>query len=143
MSGSTPAPRMLRVSIVLWWIVAVVLLLQTGSMWLGRAELPGVLLRQGAVGAGAAQDRAEHLLLVNTLVAVVFAAAYLALGAALFRRRPWARIALSAVGVLHLLMLLGTGAVLSVNAVVLVIGAAAAVLLWRRPSGDWIAGEHD
>ena len=143
MSGATPAPRLLRASIVLWWVVAVLLVLQIAAMWLDRGGLPAELLRQGVVDAGGAEDRAGRLLLGNTLVAGAFAVAYFALGAALFRRRPWARIMLSVVAVLHLLMLFGTGAVLGAQAVLLIIMVVAAVLLWRPTSGDWITGEHD
>lgn len=142
MSGSTPAPRPLRASIVLWWVVAALLVLQIAAMWLNRAALPTALPGGGADPGGAA-DRADRLLLGNTAAAGVFAVAYCALGAALFGRRPWARVVLTVVAVLHLLMLLGTGAVLGPQSVLLVIGVAAAVLLWHPTSGDWIAGEHD
>lgn len=130
-------------SIVLWWAVAALLVLQLAVMWLNRADLPAALLSQGVVDASGAEERAGRLLLGNTVAAGVFAVAYFALGAALFGRRPWARIVLSVVAVLHLMMLLGTGAVFSVQAVVLVIMVVAAVLLWRPASGDWITGEHD
>ena len=43
----------------------------------------------------------------------------------------------------HLLMLLGTGAVLGAQAVLVVLGGTAALLMWRRPSTEWLTGEHD
>ena len=75
-------------------------------------------------------------------VVALFAAAYFGFGALLFRQQHWARIALSVVALCHLVMVLGTGAVFSVQAVVLVIGVLAAVFLWQRASTDWLTGER-
>ncbi|MEV0049793.1 hypothetical protein AB0H34_04755 [Saccharopolyspora shandongensis] len=137
------SPRPLRLAIVLWWVVALVLGLQSVLMWVGRGDLAGRLIAQDQATPADAADRAQQLLLVNTGIAVVLVAAYLVLGALMFRRRAWARGVLSGFAVVHLLMLLGTGAVFSVNVIVLILGAAAAVLMWRRPSTDWLTGEHD
>lgn len=137
------SPRPLRCAIVLWWVVALVLGWQTVLMWVGRAELPQRLVDQHQATPGDAADRAQQLLLVNTGFAALLVAAYLVLGALLFTRRPWARGVLSAFAVMHLLMLLGTGAVFSVNVILLILGTAAAVLMWWCPSTDWLTGEHD
>ncbi|MEV0703898.1 hypothetical protein AB0I53_39105 [Saccharopolyspora sp. NPDC050389] len=136
------SPRPLRYAVVLWWVVALVLVGQTALMWVGRGDLAGRLVEQGQAAPADAVGRAQQLLLVNTGIAAVLVAAYLVLGALMFRRRAWARGVLSGFAVVHLLMLLGTGAVLSVNVIVLILGAAAAVLMWRRPSTDWLTGEH-
>lgn len=137
------SPRPLRYAIVLWWVVALVLAWQTALMWFGRAELAGRMIEQHQATPADAVERAQQLLVMNTGIAAVLAAAYLVLGALLFKRRPWARIVLSVFAVLHLVMLLGTGAVFSVNVILLILGAAAAVLMWRRSSTDWLTGEHD
>ncbi|WP_188988587.1 hypothetical protein [Saccharopolyspora thermophila] len=121
--------------------MAIVLLLQVALLWADRAELPQRLVERQVAPAEAAA-RAHHLLLVNTGVAVVFAAAYLGFGALLFRRRAWARNAVSVFALVHLVMLLATGAVFGVHAVLLVLGVAAGVLLWRRASTDWLTGER-
>ncbi|MBB5154642.1 hypothetical protein [Saccharopolyspora phatthalungensis] len=136
-------PRPLRRAIILWWVVALVLAWQTALMWVGRAELAQRLIEQHQATPADAAGRAQQLLLVNTGFAVLLAAAYLVLGALLFKRRPWARIVLSAFAVVHLFMLLGTGAVFSVNVILLILGAAATVLMWWRSSTDWLTGEHD
>ncbi|MGP4015198.1 hypothetical protein [Saccharopolyspora sp. 5N708] len=137
------SPRPLRYAIVLWWVVAFVLVLQTALMWVGRAALPGQLIEEQRATAADAVARAEQLLLVNTGFAVALAGAYLLLGAMLFKRRPWARILLSVFAAVHLVMLLGTGAVFSTNLILLIFGVVAAVLMWRRPSTEWLTGEHD
>lgn len=125
-------PRQLRWAISLWWVVALVLAALTALTW--------------TAGAGvrpAPPDGTGRLLLVHTALAAVLVAAYLVLGAMLFRRRPWVRIVLSVFALVHLLMLLGTGAVLGAQAVLVVLGGTAALLMWRRPSTEWLTGEHD
>lgn len=142
MTAAPRPPRQLVLAVVLWWIVALFLLLQTGLMWAGRAELPQQVLESGLVAPEEATSRAERLLWTNTALAVLFAAAYFGFGALLFRQQHWARIALSVVALCHLVMVLGTGAVFSVQAVVLVIGVLAVVFLWQRASTDWLTGER-
>lgn len=137
------SPRPLRYAIVLWWVVALVLAWQTALMWVGRAELAGRMIERRQATAADAVERTQQLLMMNTGIAAVLVAAYLVLGALLFKRRPWARVVLSAFALLHLVMLLGTGAVLRVNAVLLILGAVASVLMWLRSSTDWLTGEHD
>ncbi|WP_433870385.1 hypothetical protein [Saccharopolyspora sp. CA-218241] len=140
--GSGP-PRQLRLSIVGWWVVALLLLLQTAVMWAGRDALPDQVAGSGLAPLGEAAGHARHLLAVNTAFGIGLAAAYLVLGALLFRRRPWARLLLTGFAVVHLLMLLGTGAVLSVNGVLVLFGAVAGLLLWWPTSTEWVTGEHD
>ncbi|PKW13007.1 hypothetical protein [Saccharopolyspora spinosa] len=137
------SPRPLRYAIVLWWVVALVLAWQTALMWFGRTELAGRMIERRQATPADAVERTQQLLVMNTGIAAVLVAAYLVLGALLFKRRPWARAVLSAFALLHLVMLLGTGAVLSVNVVLLILGAFAAVLMWWRSSTDWLTGEHD
>lgn len=141
-SGTRP-PRSVRVSIVLWWTTALLLLAQLIMLWLGSGELGQLLVRQGTVAPEAAVDQAWRLLWMNTGFAVFFAVAYLVLGGLLFRRRPWARITLTVFAVLHLVLLLGTGAVLGPQVVLVLLGAVATVLLWIPASTNWVAGEHD
>ncbi|GAA4620934.1 hypothetical protein [Saccharopolyspora hordei] len=135
-------PRPLRFSVVLWWTVAILLLLQAGLMWSGRAQLVQQIAEQQHVMAADAAARAQQLVWVNTGLAVVLAAAYLGFGVALYRRHAWARIGLSAFALLHLVLVLGSGAVLSVHLALLVLGVVAAVLLWRAPSTEWLTGER-
>ncbi|MGI8308714.1 hypothetical protein [Saccharopolyspora hattusasensis] len=137
------SPRPLRYAIVLWWVVALVLAWQTALMWFGRAELAGRMIERRQATPADAVERTQQLLVTNTGIAAALVAAYLVLGALLFKRRPWARVVLSVFALLHLVMLLGTGAVFSVNVVLLILGAIAAVLMWRRSSTDWLTGEHD
>lgn len=141
--SATGPPRALRVAIVLWWIAALLLLGQLAVMWSSSGELGQRLVEQGTVSPDEATARATRLVWVNTGFAVVLAGAYLVLGALLFRRRPWARIALTVFGVVHLVMLLGTGAVLGPQLVLALVGVAAAVLMWGPASTAWVAGEHD
>ncbi|MBF6508012.1 hypothetical protein IU422_09675 [Nocardia farcinica] len=135
-------PRPLRYAVVLWWTVAILLLLQAGLMWSGRAELVQQLAVQQQLAPADAAARAQQLILANTGIAVALAAAYLGFGAALFKRRSWGRIGVTAFALLHLVLVLGSGAVFSVHTVLLVLGGTAAVLLWRAPCTEWLTGER-
>lgn len=136
------SPRPLRYAIVLWWTVAILLLLQAGLMWSGRAELVQQLAVQQQLAPADAAGRAQQMILANTGIAVVLAAAYLGFGVALIKRHSWARIGLSAFALVHLVLVLGSGAVFSVHTILLVLGGTAAVLLWRAQSTEWLTGER-
>ncbi|MFC7341596.1 hypothetical protein [Saccharopolyspora griseoalba] len=135
-------PKPLRFAVVLWWVVALLLLLEIAAMWFDRGGLVEQLMRAEGLPAADAARRASRLLVSQTAFGLVLAAGYLVLGAFVQRRRAWARIALTGFAVVHLVMLLGTGAVLGPQAVLLVLGVVAAVLMWRGTSGEWLTGER-
>ncbi|MGW1677181.1 hypothetical protein [Saccharopolyspora sp. NPDC002376] len=122
--------------------MAFLLLLQAGLMWSGRAELVQQLGEQQQLVPADAAARAQQMIVANTGIAVVLAAAYLGFGAAVFKRHSWARMALTAFALVHLVLVLGSGAVFSVHTILLVLGGTAAVLMWRRPSTEWLTGER-
>ncbi|MDI2031208.1 hypothetical protein QFW96_21445 [Saccharopolyspora sp. TS4A08] len=116
-------PKPLRISVVLWWVVALLLLLETGLSWFDPAI----------------EDR---LLLVNTVVGIVLAAIYLVLGAMVFRRRAWARLALTIFAAAHLVLMVVSGAGFGIPMLLLALGVAGTVLMWARQSSDWLTGER-
>ena len=135
-------PKPLRYAVVLWWVVALSLLLEIAATWFNRGDLAERLIRAENLTAAEAAQRTSSLLLSQTAFGVGLAAAYLVFGVLIYRRQAWARIALTVFALAHLVMLLGTGAVLGPQAVLLALGVAAAVLMWRGASGDWLTGER-
>lgn len=116
-------PKPLRIAVVLWWVVALLLLLETGLTWLD----PAIETR---------------LLLVNTAVGVVLAAIYLALGVLVFRRRGWARLVLTVFAAVHLVLMVVSGAGFGIPLLLLALGVAGTVLMWAQQSSDWLTGER-
>lgn len=139
----TGPPRTVRVAVVLWWIIALLLLAQLAVMWSGYDQLGRSLVDVGMVAPEEADARAARLLWVNTGMAVVLAAGYFVLAALLFGRRPWVRLVLTMLAIVHLLMVLGTGAVFGPQALLVALGIPATVLLWGPSGAEWITGEHD
>lgn len=135
-------PNPLRYAVVLWWVVALLLLLETAAMWFGQHGVAEQLMRTDGLSAAQAEQRASAMLLEQSVFGVLLALAYLASGVLLYQRRGWGRIAMTGFAVLHLLMVFGTGTVLSVQALLLVLGVVAAVLMWRPASTDWLTGER-
>ncbi|GAB2757489.1 hypothetical protein GCM10027174_37040 [Salinifilum aidingensis] len=136
-------PRTVRVAVVLWWIIALLLLAQLAVMWAGHDQLGRTLVDQGAVAPQEAGSRAARLLWVNTGFAAVLAVAYLVLGSLMYGRRPWARLVLTVFAIVHLVMVLGTGAVFGPQIVLVLLGVPATVLLWGPSGAAWVTGEHD
>ncbi|MDA3628083.1 hypothetical protein OU415_21800 [Saccharopolyspora sp. WRP15-2] len=122
--------------------MAFLLLLQAGLMWSGRSELVQQLGEQQQLVPADATARAQQMIVANTGIAVVLAAAYFGFGAAVLKRHSWARVALTAFALVHLVLVLGSGAVFSVHTILLVLGGTAAVLMWRQPSTEWLTGER-
>ncbi|MBQ0922759.1 hypothetical protein [Saccharopolyspora endophytica] len=116
-------PKPLRIAVVLWWVVALLLLLETGLAWFDPAV-------QG------------RLLLVNTVVGVVMAVIYLALGALVFRRQGWARFVLTAFAAVHAVLMVVSGAGFGIPVLLLVLGLAGTVLMWAQQSSDFLTGER-
>lgn len=118
-----PPPKPLRIAVVLWWTVALLLLLETALTWFD----PTVDGR---------------LMLVNTVVGIVMAAIYLALGALVFRRAAWARLVLTVFAAAHLVLMVVSGAGFGIPVLLLVLGAAGTVLMWVQQSSDFLTGER-
>ncbi|SFS45675.1 hypothetical protein [Saccharopolyspora flava] len=116
-------PKPLRIAVVLWWVVALLLVLQTAPAWFDPAI--GTRVR-----------------VINTVVGVVLAAVYLGLGALLFRRRGWARPVLSAVAAAHLLLMVVSSPGFGIPMLLLALGVAGTVLMWAQQSSDWLTGER-
>ncbi|GAB3676114.1 hypothetical protein [Saccharopolyspora tripterygii] len=116
-------PKPLRIAVVLWWMVALLLLLETGLTWFD----PTVDGR---------------LMLVNTLVGAVMAVVYLVLGALVFRRTAWARLVLTVFAAAHLVLMVVSGAGFGIPMLLLVLGAAGTVLMWVQQSSDFLTGER-
>ncbi|GAA2329651.1 hypothetical protein GCM10009854_00550 [Saccharopolyspora halophila] len=135
-------PNPLRYAVVLWWVVALLLLLETAAMWSGQHDLIEQLMRTDGLPAGQAEQRASAMLLEHSVFGVLLALAYLASGVLLYQRRAWGRIAMTGFALLHVLMVFATGTVIGVQALLLVLGLVAAVLMWRPASTDWLTGER-
>ncbi|WP_243790236.1 hypothetical protein [Saccharopolyspora gloriosae] len=143
MSESAVPPRSLHVAIGLWAALAAFLLVQTVFSWVDRAELE----RQIVVNHVAAPDQAGAVtldrLLLNTALAVVFAAGYVGAGVLLRKRRPWARIGVCVLFAVQLVIVLGGFSFSMANLIVLVLGGAAAWCSWTTSSTEWVTGEHE
>ncbi|RRO13066.1 hypothetical protein EIL87_25805 [Saccharopolyspora rhizosphaerae] len=116
-------PKPLRTAVVLWWVLALLLLLETGLAWTDPAL-------------------ETRLLVVNTVVGSVLAAAYLVLGSLVFRRTAWARLVLTVLAAAHLVLMIASGAGVGIPLLLLALGVAGTVLMWARQSSEWLTGER-
>src|SRR5437879_3272692 len=134
-----PAPLALRAAVGVWLALAVFGLVNAGYLWLVRDGVRRVLVEQQHVRAEQAAAVTHELLVDNSIAAVVLAVAYAGLGLLLRAGRGWARIGLSAVAGVHLLLVLSAGgrSVQNVFAVLLVL--AGLVLTWRSTASSWLA----
>lgn len=141
--NSADPPRVLRASVGLWCALAVVLLLQAALAWGGWDLLQQRLIEQRAATSVQAGSAARTLLLVNSGIAVVLAAGYAGLAWLMRQRRPWARLAVTGLAILHLALMLVTASLSAQNIIMLLLAVAAWACCWRRSSSEWLTGEHD
>lgn len=139
-TGGDQPPYVLRVAVGLWCALAVFLLLQSGLAWTGLDWLRQRLVEQQGLSAARAGAAARSLLAVNTAIAVVVAAAYAALTWFVWRRRAWARLAVTVLTVVHLLLILVTAALSTPNLIMLALAVAAWACCWRPSVTDWLTG---
>jgi hypothetical protein len=120
----------------------VFVLVNVSYLWLVRDGVRRVLVEQHHVRAEQAGAVTHELLVDNTVGAAVLAVAYAGFGLVLRTGRGWARIALSAVAGLHLLLVLSASGrtVQSVFVVLLVL--AGLVLTWRSSASNWLAARR-
>ncbi|GAA2818492.1 hypothetical protein [Saccharopolyspora taberi] len=137
-AGPDRPPRQLLAAVCAWWAAAVLAALHVVAMWTSRDGLVGLLVEQGASRPDA-ESRAQSLLVLNTSLDALVALAYFAMSVLTYRRLPWARMVLTAFGLLDLVRTMGAGTSNFLLAAVLVL---ALVLTWWPASSRWIAGEH-
>ena len=143
MSAANTAPQAVRAGVGLWCALAAFLLVQTAVSWAGRSALQQQLVANHAAAPEQAADRTLQLLLINTGIAVVFAAGYVVLGLLILTRRPWSRIGVSVLLAVQVVMMLGSQSLTVVNIIVLVLGGAAAWCCWSKTGTEWVTGEHE
>lgn len=142
MSGEN-VPRAVRAGVGFWCALAAFLLVQAAFSWSGRPALEQQLAAARRLAPEQAAAQAQHMLLLNTGLAVLFAAAYAVLGLLVLKQRAWARIAVSGVLAVQLAMAMGSLSLSAVNLIVLVLGGAAAWCCWTRSAAEWVSGEHE
>ncbi|MFR9731428.1 hypothetical protein ACL03H_19555 [Saccharopolyspora sp. MS10] len=142
-AGTLRPPRALAAAVGLWSALAAFLLVRTALAWTERPGLERRMVESGAVDAAGAATATREALLLDTGIAVVFAAGYLLAGALLRGRRPWARVGVCALFAVQLVLVLGSRTFSAANLVVLGLGAAAVWCSWTRSSTEWVTGEHE
>lgn len=130
MTESTAPPTAVRVAAGLWLATAVFAVLTLIGIWVLRDDLA----RQAGVQVG----DVTSVLVALTIVTLAFGGAYVWLTSKLYQARKWARAALSAIGVVHMLWLLITG-VSAASLVTLVLISVAVVLTWQPSTAKWMA----
>ncbi|TWP47757.1 hypothetical protein FKR81_30915 [Lentzea tibetensis] len=130
MTEPTAPPTAVRVAAGLWLATAVFAVLTLIGIWVLRDDLA----RQAGVQVG----DVTSVLIALTIVTLAFGAAYVWLTSKLYQARKWARIGLSAIGVVHMLWLLVTG-VSAASLVTLVLISVAVVLTWQPSTAKWMA----
>ncbi|MCP2165981.1 hypothetical protein [Goodfellowiella coeruleoviolacea] len=131
-------PAIVRVTVGVWLALAVFGLVNVGYLWLLRDRVRQLVASSAIVPADQVDQVTQGLLLTNTAIAVLFGGAYAGFALLLHRRRRWARIALTVVGALHLLLVLTNG--LSVqNLLVVLLIAAGVACAWSRGVAAWTA----
>ncbi|AHI01701.1 hypothetical protein GCM10010174_88240 [Kutzneria viridogrisea] len=130
---------MVRVAVGLWLGLALLGLLSGGYLWLLRSEVRTAVIARNVVRPEQVEDAVTSVLMSNTVVALLFAAAYSGFALALRAGRRWARVALSAVAALQLVLLVlsGLGSVANLVSIVLVV--AALVVTWHGATSRWLA----
>lgn len=141
-SGDGPAPTVLRVAVALWGALAVLLLVRAAVSWADFDRLHRRLLGQQGMTSAEASAAAQSLLLVNLVISVALAAGYAGLAWLIRKRQWWARIAVTVLTVVHLLMILGTMALSASNLVVVVLALGAWACCWRAESTEWLTGDR-
>jgi hypothetical protein len=133
-----PPPTPLRSAVAVWVALAAFGLLTAAASWASRSQLRQVLLNQRLIPPDKIDATLQTLLVRNTLVFALFAAAYVAFGLVLYRGKSWARLALSLVAALQLLVLLSSGVSVSV-ALLFGLIISGLVLSWLPASSRWLA----
>ncbi|GAA3365056.1 hypothetical protein [Saccharopolyspora gregorii] len=136
-------PGSVRAAVGLWSALAAFLLVQTAFSWADRDALRRRLVEAGAAAPDRAEAAALDLLLLNTGLAVVFAAGYALAGVLIRGRRPWARIGVCVLLVVQVVTVLGSRSFAAADLIVLVLGGAAAWCSWTTSSTEWVTGEHE
>lgn len=140
-AGSRP-PTAVRAAVGLWWAVAVLLVLRAALSFGGFDLLRRQWIEQRGATPAEAASVVQAQLLMNLALAVVLALAYAALAWMMWKRRGWARTAVTVLAVLQLVMVLATGALSVPNLITLVLMVAAWACSWRASSSEWVAGER-
>ncbi|RCW46894.1 hypothetical protein DFQ14_101234 [Halopolyspora algeriensis] len=141
-TGGTPPPTILRVALALWGALAVLLIVRAAVSWSDFDRLRRRLLGQQGMTPAEAGSAAQTLLLVNLAIAVALAAGYAGLAWLVRKRQWWARIAVTVLTVLHLVMILGTMSMSASNLVVSVLALGAWACSWRAESTEWLNGDR-
>lgn len=136
-------PGSVRAAVGLWSALAAFLLVRTAFSWADRDALRRRLVEAGVAAPDRAEAAALDLLLLNTGLAVVFAAGYALAGVLIRGRRPWARIGVCVLLVVQVVTVLGSRSFAAADLIVLVLGGAAAWCSWTTSSTEWVTGEHE
>ncbi len=123
-------PRPVRIAVGLWLATAVFVLFVTAGLWFQRGQVQE--LTRWTPG------QVTTFLTTLTVIAALFAAAYVWLTRLFLRRRNRARVALSVIAVLHMIWLLFLG-VSPANLVTLLLICIAIVFTWQSRTAQWFA----
>ena len=132
----------LRSGIGLWCALAVFLLVQAALSWTARDQIARQLVEQRVAAPEDATSDAQSILLTNLGIAAALAIVYAGLALLLLKRWSWARIALTVVAVVHVLVVLGRGAPSAPGLIALAMAGAALMCCWLRQSSEWLNGEY-
>ena len=131
-------PPSVRVAVGLLALLAVLLLLNAGLTWFGRATVVDRIVAAQPTTSPADAERVVVLGLIPYLVIGVLAAASVV---GLPRRRAWARwtglAAALPLGLLTVWSMVAVGGATVVSLLVLVLSVAAVSSLLARPTADW------
>ncbi len=141
-SDAGPPPRVLRAALGIWCALGAFLLLRAALAWSGQGTLRRTLIEQQSLPAEQAGSAAMTLLLVNTGIAVVLAAGYAVLAWLMLRRKSWARLAVTALALVHLALVLAVASITAQHVIVLLLAVAGWACSWRGSSSQWLASEH-
>ncbi|SHE48543.1 hypothetical protein [Streptoalloteichus hindustanus] len=140
--GSTtaaPAPRTAHFAVGFFLALAVFVALQAGLLWAGRGTLRQDLLNRNLVPVDQVDQIVNRLVWQNAAVNGLFAVASAGFALVLRRGRPWARAALTLVGMLQLFLLFVAGGLSVTGLVVLALLAGGLVALWLPATTAWLA----
>lgn len=132
-----PPPGTLRGAVAVWLALAAFELLTAVAAWLNRNQIRNTLLEQRLISPDKVDAAVRDLLVQNTLVAGLFAAAYIAFGLLLFRGKTWARIAITVAAALQLVVLISGLSLVGV--LILGLIASGLVLSWLPTTSRWLA----
>jgi drug/metabolite transporter (DMT)-like permease len=138
----TSAPSMppsVRVAVIVMALLAPLLLLTAGLLWIGYdAAVAGVMESGSGVTRAAAGQFVVRSLVANLVLGLLLALAAWFLP----RRQAWARwvglTALVVLGLLTVVQVVGAGGVTVVSLLLLVLTIAAITSLLARPTAEWI-----